>query len=122
MTGRNTFSALAPVLDPYEKLLAVSFSSTFYGGQHDTTYVKVLHATYVRDERWGFMLGPARTYEQVEVVVMLSGGKVEKKSSAKNIYTWSVRGKKTGTYKNHVKTHPVSPAFSQKSNVHVCAG
>ena len=41
----------------------MSPSSTVYGGQHDTKYVTfelLLHAAFVADEIWGFMLEPAR--------------------------------------------------------------
>ena len=45
------------------KTLAVSPSSTVHDGQHDTKYVAfelLLHAAFVADEFWGFMLEPAR--------------------------------------------------------------
>ena len=41
----------------------MSPSSTVHGGQHDTKYVTfelLLHAAFVADEIWGFMLEPAR--------------------------------------------------------------
>ena len=65
MIGRDTFSALAPVLHPQPKKLATLLSSTVvHGGQHDTEYVTfelLLHAPFVADKIWGFMLEPART-------------------------------------------------------------
>ena len=44
--------------------MRMSRSSTVHGGQHDTKYVTFewpLHAAFVADEIWGFMLEPART-------------------------------------------------------------
>ena len=38
-------------------------SSTVHGGQHDTKFVTFelrMHAAFVADEIWGFMLEPAR--------------------------------------------------------------
>ena len=38
--------------------------STVQGGQHDTKYVTsklLMHAAFVADEIWGFMLEPARS-------------------------------------------------------------
>ena len=39
-------------------------SSTVHGGQHDTnyhvTFELLLHAAFVTDEIWGYMLEPAR--------------------------------------------------------------
>ena len=63
MIGRDTFSALALVLGPSTKKLAMSTSSTVHGGQHDTKYVTfdlLMHAAFVANEIWGFMLEPAR--------------------------------------------------------------
>ena len=45
------------------KKLAMSPSSTVHGGQHDTKYVTfelLMHAAFVADKIWGFMLEPAR--------------------------------------------------------------
>ena len=45
--------------------MAISASSTDDGGQHDTKYVTfelLMHAAFVADEIWGFMLEPARIY------------------------------------------------------------
>ena len=45
------------------KKMAVSPSSTVHGGQHDTknaTFELLMHAAFVADEIWGFMLEPAR--------------------------------------------------------------
>ena len=45
--------------------MALSPSSTVDGDQHDTRYVTfelLMHAAFVADEIWGFMLEPARTY------------------------------------------------------------
>ena len=70
MIGQQTFSALGPVLHPQQQKLGMSPSSTVHGGQHDTKYVTFelsLHAAFVADEIWGFMLKPAR--------VALSGAK-----------------------------------------------
>ena len=42
----------------------MSPSSTDHGGQHGTKYVtfeSLLHAAFVADEIWGFMLEPAHT-------------------------------------------------------------
>ena len=64
MIGRDTLSARAPVLGPLTKKLAMSPSSTVHGGQHDAKYVTfevLLHAAFVADEIWGFMLEPAGT-------------------------------------------------------------
>ena len=69
MLDRDTFSALAQVLGPSEKKWLMSPSSTFHGGQHDTKYVTfelLLHAAFVADEIWGFMLEPAG--KPVEIV------------------------------------------------------
>ena len=55
---------LAPVLDPLTKKLAMSPSSNVHDGQHETKYVTfelLMHAAFVADEIWGFMLEPART-------------------------------------------------------------
>ena len=63
MIGGDTFSALAPVLDPLTQKLAMSPSSTVHGGQHGTKYAAVellLRAAFVADENWGFTLEPAR--------------------------------------------------------------
>ena len=64
MIGRDTFSALAPVLGPQQKKLASSMSPscTVHGGQHDTKHVAfefLLHAAFVADEIRGNMLEPA---------------------------------------------------------------
>ena len=43
----------------------MSPSSTAHGGQHDTKYVTfelLLHAAFVADEIWGYVLEPARIY------------------------------------------------------------
>ena len=43
----------------------MSPSSNVHGGQHDTKYVKfelLMHAAFVADEIWGFVLEPARIY------------------------------------------------------------
>ena len=64
MIGRDTFSVLAPVLGPSQKNGYVT-SSTVHGCQHDTKYVTfqlLLHAAFVADKNWGFMLEPARSY------------------------------------------------------------
>ena len=49
---------------PSPKKMAMSLSSTVHGGQRDTKYVAselLMHAAFVADEIWGFMLEPART-------------------------------------------------------------
>ena len=60
MIGRDTFSALAPVLGPPTKKLAMPPSCTaVHGGQHDIKYVTfelLLHAAFVADETLGDML------------------------------------------------------------------
>ena len=64
MIGRDTFSVLEPVLAPQQKKMAMSPSSTVHDGQHDTKYVTfelLMHAAFVADEIWGFMLEPARS-------------------------------------------------------------
>ena len=64
MIGRDTFSALAPVLGPSQEKLVMSPSSTVHGGQYDTKYMAfelLLRVAFVPDEIWGFMLEPART-------------------------------------------------------------
>ena len=46
------------------KKMAMPPSSTVHGGQHDTKYVTfelTMHAAFVADEIWGFILEPART-------------------------------------------------------------
>ena len=43
----------------------MSPSSTIHVGQHDTKYVTfelLMHAAFVADEIWGFILEPARTW------------------------------------------------------------
>ena len=45
----------------------MSPSFTVHGGQHDTKYVTfelLLHAAFVADEIWGFMLEPARSIHE----------------------------------------------------------
>ena len=62
MIGQDTFSALAPVQG---KKMAMSPSSAVHGDQYDTKYVTfelLLHAAFVADEIWGFMLEPARRH------------------------------------------------------------
>ena len=62
MIGRDTFSALAPALGPQQKKLAVTLFHCSWR-QHDTRYATfelLLHAAFVADEIWGFMLEPAR--------------------------------------------------------------
>ena len=57
----HTLGASATVL-ALTKKLAVSPSSTVHGGQHDTknaTFELLMHAAFVADEIWGFMLEPA---------------------------------------------------------------
>ena len=53
----------------------MSPSSTVHGGQHDTKYVTfelLLHAAFVADEIWGFMLEPGRTYKPGDTSSALS--------------------------------------------------
>ena len=43
----------------------MSLASTGHGGRHDTKYVTIellLHAAFVADEIWGYMLEPARAH------------------------------------------------------------
>ena len=50
--------------DTFNKKMAMSPSSTVHGGQHDARYVTfelLMHAAFVADEIWGFMLEPARS-------------------------------------------------------------
>ena len=50
----------------------MSPSSTVHGGRHDTKYVafeSVMHAAFVADEIWGFMLEPARTLKKYLVIM-----------------------------------------------------
>ena len=52
MIGRDTFSALAPVLGPSQEKLVMSPSSTVHGGQYDTKYMVfeyTLRAAFVVD-------------------------------------------------------------------------
>ena len=45
--------------------MAMSASSIVDGGQHDTKYVTfelLMHAAFVANESWGFMLETARTW------------------------------------------------------------
>ena len=63
MISRDTFLALAPVLEPFGGG-AMSPSSTVHGSQHDIKYVAfelLLHAAFVTDEMSGYMLEPAHT-------------------------------------------------------------
>ena len=58
--------------------LAMSLSFTVHGRQHDTKYVTfelLLHAAFVADEIWGFMLEPARTlrYKYTEKRLAIPG-------------------------------------------------
>ena len=51
LPGNNFFLSMSPS------------STVYYGGQHDTQYVTfelLLHAAFVADEIWVFMLEPAR--------------------------------------------------------------
>ena len=53
MVGTHLFSASSSSPRSLTKKLAMSFSSTVHGGQHDTKYVKfelLLHAAFVADE------------------------------------------------------------------------
>ena len=73
MIGRR---ALAPVLG---QQVAMSPSSTVYGGQHDTKYVTfelLLHAAFVPDEIWGFMLEPARIFTAFKTVLKYNNADV----------------------------------------------
>ena len=70
MIGQDTFSALAPVQG---KKMAMSPSSAVHGDQYDTKYVTfelLLHAAFVADEIWGFMLEPAREKNNLRPVTM----------------------------------------------------
>ena len=52
------------------KKMATSPSLTVHGGQHDTKYAtfeSLMHAAFVADEIWGFMLEPARIRPMVWV-------------------------------------------------------
>ena len=65
--------ALTPVLCSSHFFLAMSPSSAVHGGQHDTKYVTfelLLHAAFVADEIWGFMLEPAREKNNLRPVTM----------------------------------------------------
>ena len=58
----------------FTKKMAMSPSSTVYGGQHDTKYVTFelpMHAAFVVDEIWGFMPEPARSGFALLVTVRL---------------------------------------------------
>ena len=62
MIDPDTFSAIAPVLGQ-TKSLALPPSSTVCGGQYGTknvTFELSLHAAFVADEVWDFMLESAR--------------------------------------------------------------
>ena len=61
---------------PLTKKLAMSPSSTVHGGQHDSKYCYVtfellMHAAFVADEIWGFMLEQARTWCTFEIWTLL---------------------------------------------------
>ena len=54
---------------PLTKKLAMSPSSTVYVGHHDTKYVTfemLLHAAFVVDEVWRFVLERARTHYGID--------------------------------------------------------
>ena len=56
------------------KKMAMSPPSTVHGGQHDTKYVTfelLMHAAFVADEIWGFMLEQARTWCTFEIWTLL---------------------------------------------------
>ena len=53
--------------ESFRNIVAMSPSSTVHGGQYDTKYVTVeliLHAAFVTDEIWGFVLEPAHNSSQ----------------------------------------------------------
>ena len=57
------------------KKMAMSPPSTVHGGQHDTKYVTfelLMHAAFVADEIWGFMLEQAR----IQILYNISQRKV----------------------------------------------
>ena len=90
MIGRDTFSAVAPVLGPQQKNwvgLYVTLFHFFNGGQHDTKYVTfellLLYAAIVADEILGFMLEPARTYQ---VPVIRRKGRSKSREQAPGVY------------------------------------
>ena len=61
--SRHIFGASASPRSLTKKM-AMSPSSTVHGGQHDTKYVTfelLLHAAFVANEIWDFMLEPARS-------------------------------------------------------------
>ena len=63
MIGRDTFFGASASPRPLTFLFWLSPSSNVHGGQHDTKYVKfelLMHAAFVADEIWGFVLEPAR--------------------------------------------------------------
>ena len=70
----HIFGASASVRLLTKKLAIMSPSSTVHGGQHGTKYVTfelLLHAAFVADEIWGFMLEQARvskTNQQLNVL------------------------------------------------------
>ena len=54
--------------------MAMSPSSTVYGGQHDTKYVTFelpMHAAFVVDEIWGFLLEPARKHCENKIPTLI---------------------------------------------------
>ena len=58
------------------KKMAMSPPSTVHGGQHDTKYVTfelLMHAAFVADEIWGFMLEPARSQKFSQLRLSRSG-------------------------------------------------
>ena len=65
----------------------MSSSSAVYGGQHDTKYVTfelLLHAAFVADEIWVFVLEPARTYLVSDESEKKQGNLDEKNCAKKN--------------------------------------
>ena len=54
--------------------MAMSSVSTVHGGQYDAKYVTfelLVHAAFVADEIWGFMLEPARIYSLFVILTQL---------------------------------------------------
>ena len=55
--GRGTFPALAPVLGPEQKKLAMSLFCTVHGGQYDIEYVTSEQLSYCMRHSWRTKLG-----------------------------------------------------------------
>ena len=73
--GPDTFSGLAPVLlGSSTKEMVMSPSSTVHCGQDETKYVTfklLMHAAFVVDEIWVFLLEPARKHCENKIPTLI---------------------------------------------------